>query len=1080
LLTIKPIGKIIAIALLVFGVGYQFYLYPSVSTAQRQITNLINSKQQNLVAYANDTGFLQTALLTKSFKGFNADGAIIVKKEIHGYSQPVVWKSDLWTPAQHVINYKDTQCIYTNDSLQFISLVVKNFSYQGAAYTALLYEVVYNSYANPHNNLLPSRWLHYIHRYQHVTPANAFSAIPVNGSVVLQLKSNEIEDQYWNNPLVILSVFSGLLIFIFFLGNSKHILVTYYLLLLASFCFLVASFAQPIPFEKHLILKSFAFYYLAVVVFNALIANKKNLLITTLVQSLIFICFGFFVVAINGFSINLLNLLTFSFSEAFCFVLLASGIVWLLYSLSGISYKHKKNLLLLAAVLFAVFILIHNPLFKYIVLTLAIILLFLSFSQINNRMLGLQYGRLFKHITIAGTTALWLFGLSIFAPKQNNVASFIKADEPNAKQTLLTSYYNLKAGFSQVNQIKNWYIKCTQNQINNKLKTKAYIISLSDSSIFYFYNEKRNDTKEKASANLLPNVNNNLLFDTVFIQDVGNCLFVINESKELIAAGGLSSMLQGNTNNSVYSYAMPIGRKLLLLLSYFSLSFLILLVIELFQYFYKGNRNIFYFLRNMWLRHKIFFAIAGSSFLLFSLLAILLINYFVKEHDAQNKSNLRRYASILTNEIETSLADNYDDEVATFIDLGVNTSLQRLMQNISQLQGVEINVYNTNGLLQLSTIPAVGVNIYKQALMNYNAYKYLKQNASGEFFQNEQMGNLPYVSKYVSLLDKAGQPFAYLNIPYYSSEQNFKAELSQFLATIINLLAFLLIVSFIIGYFLSVQVTRPLQQISSRLSNIELSHTNEPIQYKGNDELKILVDKYNEMVKQIEQSALSLAKNEREQAWRLMARQVAHEIKNPLTPMKLRIQLLERGLQKNPEELQVQVAATNKLLIEQIEHLSKIADDFADFAHITQADKELVNLSLVVQQACELFASSGKVHTNIEGEVFAQANNTQFNRVCINLIKNAIESYSGETVEKLVQVNFKKNRGKAVLQVEDFGSGISEDSKKNLFVPNFTTKTSGTGLGLAMCKSIIDHHKGIIEVVNKNNGTIFVVELPLA
>jgi nitrogen fixation/metabolism regulation signal transduction histidine kinase len=235
------------------------------------------------------------------------------------------------------------------------------------------------------------------------------------------------------------------------------------------------------------------------------------------------------------------------------------------------------------------------------------------------------------------------------------------------------------------------------------------------------------------------------------------------------------------------------------------------------------------------------------------------------------------------------------------------------------------------------------------------------------------------------------------------------------------------------------------------------------------------------MVKKLAESAQALARSEREGAWREMARQVAHEIKNPLTPMKLSIQYLQRAIDNNApnvKDLSKQVAHT---LVEQIDQLSKIAGDFSQFANITYVKQQVFDLSDVINAIIILFNHDERINIvwkKDSGAFLVKADKTQINRLFTNLIKNAIEAYSGDETAFVV-IQQRKNDREIIVSIHDKGHGIPETMQPKIFAPNFTTKSSGTGLGLAICRGIVEKANGNIWFETKENeGTTFYVSLP--
>jgi nitrogen fixation/metabolism regulation signal transduction histidine kinase len=248
------------------------------------------------------------------------------------------------------------------------------------------------------------------------------------------------------------------------------------------------------------------------------------------------------------------------------------------------------------------------------------------------------------------------------------------------------------------------------------------------------------------------------------------------------------------------------------------------------------------------------------------------------------------------------------------------------------------------------------------------------------------------------------------------------------------------------------------------------------------DEIGDLVKEYNKMVKKLDVSAKMLARSEREGAWREMARQVAHEIKNPLTPMKLNLQYLQMAIEKNSPDVKNISLYVAQILLEQIEHLSQIAGDFAQFAKIGNTKKQIFDVNQMLENSITLYSTNDevKVDTNLyPDKIMIEADKTQVNRLFTNLLQNAVQSVP-DYRKVMLEIKSELYDHKVVISIKDNGNGIRSEMVTKIFAPNFTTKTSGTGLGLAMCKGIVETLNGRIWFETKEGQwTCFFVELPL-
>jgi len=456
---------------------------------------------------------------------------------------------------------------------------------------------------------------------------------------------------------------------------------------------------------------------------------------------------------------------------------------------------------------------------------------------------------------------------------------------------------------------------------------------------------------------------------------------------------------------------------------------------------------------------------------------------FINRYEQNNSDKLSRTMKIMVNEMQKKMADHTTfDDVIRIYDSVSNTGLQGLVDEVSDIHGVDVNVYDLSGNLQVSS----EANVYNKGvlskMMDPKAYYNLEKMRKVLYLQKEKVGNFSFYSMYSPVRDADGQAYAYINIPYFTSQPELEKEISNFLVTIINLNAFIFLIAGLIALFITNRITDSFSLISDKMKEVNLGKMNEPIPWHRNDEIGDLVQEYNKMVSKLSDSAVALAKSEREGAWREMARQVAHEIKNPLTPMKLSIQYLQKAINNNQENVKELSASVANTLVEQIDHLSKIAADFSQFANIGNTNSTVFDLHEVIYSLKELYATNEQVTLNwkaVQGQVMVEADKTQMNRLFTNLLANAVEACNGNN-QCRIEVTESRSENHILVSVRDNGEGIPSDVQERIFVPNFTTKTSGTGLGLAMCKGIVEQAKGRIWFeTTQGAGTVFHVELPL-
>ncbi len=490
--------------------------------------------------------------------------------------------------------------------------------------------------------------------------------------------------------------------------------------------------------------------------------------------------------------------------------------------------------------------------------------------------------------------------------------------------------------------------------------------------------------------------------------------------------------------------------------------------------------------RHYWqlsLRNQIHGTVIFISVLSFLVIGIATILFFINRYENSNREKLSRVINVMENEVRISLSElSIFDDVAKVNEETYRENLEKMIEKISEIHAVDVNLYDLDGNLKVSSLPLPYSKGIISKKMDPVAYYHLNRKKEVQFFKEEKIGKLNFISNYVPVIDANGREYAYLNIPYFTSQSKLQEEIANFLVTIINLNAFIFLIAGIVALFITNRITRSFSFISEKMKAVNLGQLNEAINWERDDEIGELVKEYNKMVGKLDESAVALAKSEREGAWREMARQVAHEIKNPLTPMKLSLQYLQKSIKSKSDNIEELTANVAKTLVEQIDHLNHIAGEFSQFANIGNPKYEVIDINEVIKLVIQLHAVDEK--TNITWHpasktLMLYADKTHLNRLFTNLILNAMQAIPADRNVR-IQIDEEVKDDKVLIRLKDNGNGIPDEMRAKIFTPNFTTKTSGTGLGLAMSKGIVEQMKGRIWFETETGvGTTFFIELPL-
>lgn len=434
------------------------------------------------------------------------------------------------------------------------------------------------------------------------------------------------------------------------------------------------------------------------------------------------------------------------------------------------------------------------------------------------------------------------------------------------------------------------------------------------------------------------------------------------------------------------------------------------------------------------------------------------------------------------------LKNNQEKNISAKV-ITINNSLQNRLANVSDMQSA-FNIIE-NELPNLSDVNNVAASFYNKQGLNTSSTKQVKAYPFYPYYQHKAYGkNESYtlqsnntVSAYFPITHPVLGNVGYISLDDKRDANNsVRSSISEFLSSMLNLYVFLFFIAGALAIAISKSITRPLTALQARLKSIQFGSKNELIEWKANDEIGELITSYNDMLVKLEQNIELLAKTERDTAWREMAKQVAHEIKNPLTPMKLSIQYLKRAIQSDPNNSAALVDKISNTLIEQIDNLAEIANAFSNFATLPQANNDKIVLNEVVELVHDLFRKRDDMEIKLfeplnSIEVFADKNHMI--RILNNLVKNAIQAIPEER-KGVIAISLYKENDKAVIKVEDNGKGIPKELQAKVFTPYFTTKTSGTGLGLAISINMLSAFDGRIYFkTTEGKGTSFFIEIPL-
>ena len=458
------------------------------------------------------------------------------------------------------------------------------------------------------------------------------------------------------------------------------------------------------------------------------------------------------------------------------------------------------------------------------------------------------------------------------------------------------------------------------------------------------------------------------------------------------------------------------------------------------------------------------------------LIASISIYQFKKEAKDYHQERLERKENAIKEHINFVLATT----TYPLTEKNLPLIFKDKIHELSDIHSLQINIFSLEGKLLKSSKASFSIDTVAPPIPKY-ILGLIQSSIDKRYVDVKTIDGKKYRASFSQIKDLKFKPLGVLNLPYIQDDGFYERELRNFLIRLGQVYSFMLVIAFALAYFLSSYITKSLKSISLRITSTNLNQKNEKIETDdSSSEVNLLIDAYNSMVDKLEESALLLAQSEREQAWREMAKQVAHEIKNPLTPMRLTVQSFERKFDANDPDVKQKLKDYSDTLIQQIDTMSSVASAFSNFASMPAQQNETLNAVSVIELALEIFNEDFISFEADEPEIITIMDRTQLIRIITNLVKNAIQAIPESQVEKKISIKVKKENNTVLIQVTDNGNGIEAQNIPRIFEPKFTTKTSGMGLGLGIIKNIIENYKGTITFESEiGKGTVFTVTLPL-
>ena len=471
------------------------------------------------------------------------------------------------------------------------------------------------------------------------------------------------------------------------------------------------------------------------------------------------------------------------------------------------------------------------------------------------------------------------------------------------------------------------------------------------------------------------------------------------------------------------------------------------------------------------LRNKVFW-----GFLLICLLSIAsssTLSYFILRNNAvaQSRTDLQKKSEALMSALDYSVSHS---QVQT-------NDLPQILANdifeIADINNQDIIIYDLKGKFLISN---KDINLISQKEIPIEVInRVLKSDTRVDFQTYDKKIGANVSSSYMILKNNMLEPIGIVFFPFYHNDGAYFSVFNKYVNYIIIVNLFIIAIAVWLSWIISNNLTRAVTKFSNKINQITLFEDDpKPIKYYHNDELNQLVKAYNKMILQIQEQKQRLSFKEKEEAWREMAKQVAHEVKNPLTPMKLTIQNFERKFDPADPDIRDKVKHLSRTLVDQIDLVATVASAFSQFAQLPEKNNEIFDLNKEIKNIINVFSDEKIYFHSNRDIIMVEMDKIYLSRIITNLVTNARQAKHDDR-DNIINLDVEQRQKRVIITVDDNGTGIPEELYDRIFEPNFTSKTSGTGLGLTMVRKMVEDYKGEISVKSElEKGTTFTISLP--